>query len=690
MTLAVNTNWTDDKNTGFWFRSNLACQICGKPRCERSRDGYSIKCWRTVNPATGALPLVVRLTEPFKVTAEDMARAEGRKLSIPKGAPEVIDKAILALLTALPVEDADAEAFSARNPDFDGRTEAAREWLTRHRYGSLTGDRAKLLSAIGAAMASVNGVTDGMTVPPLASLFTAARSGSLPPPGLLIPVLDRNGLIINLRLRVREKDDVGRYRWFKGAGVDLHVAMPVGNRVKWDRIWITEGEIKADIACEILGEPVISLPGVTAYHSEAIALAKRMVGEGTVVVAVDSDSATNAQVTSAVRSLGRNLVASGIQTSFALWGTEQKGLDDLLTTGGKPEIVSGREYFDRIANTRIDPSKTQTINTELKQLPNTTGFSGINRKATMAVHSVWKERGGSAKFLRASLCGLWTIREDCSRCLKHEGERRVFAENVVCPHCADLRAITQSASIRALWPERVATASLRHEHASPDEQKSRWKDWKKKILKASRQLKVDGKAVLSRCRWVAGIKSSMVVSSNNEDAKVFSAAGLIACIENRIKISHEVARVCRERSDHVSKQLAVVEQDAFSATSIDKFLEDPWLSRFVSTSAGRTAKKELQWLSASGLREWRASHRDAEAKARGEAPRDPSLSSCCKVAKVCSLHDEDGKLRYSKLGPFRSNDIDQAMQGEVLVVFRPERVAAAAERDRQAAQRPPA
>jgi len=168
-------------------------------------------------------------------------------------------------------------------------------------------------------------------------------------PGLLIPVRDVAGLIVALKVR-RDvvKDDESRYVYMSsrtrknpGApspGSPAHV--PAGISGPCNLVRITEGELKADVATQLSGIPTISFPGVSSWRSILPVLEKLQVR--TVRLAFDADAATNPNVANALQDSSRKLRKIGYAVELERWSIDAgKGIDDLLISGGTPEVLVG-------------------------------------------------------------------------------------------------------------------------------------------------------------------------------------------------------------------------------------------------------------------------------------------------------------------------------------------------------------
>ncbi|WP_406676420.1 DUF3854 domain-containing protein [Neomoorella carbonis] len=158
-------------------------------------------------------------------------------------------------------------------------------------------------------------------------------------PGYFIPIRDAQGRIQALQRRM---DDIrnGKYMLFSGhsdqggcsCGTPAHVARPL--EVKDGRVWITEGQLKADIAAAYLGAVVIGAQGGTSWKPVVPVVLE--LGAKEVVIAYDRDQETNKEVARGKRMLAAELKKLGITVREAIWkarSKEEKGIDDALVAG---------------------------------------------------------------------------------------------------------------------------------------------------------------------------------------------------------------------------------------------------------------------------------------------------------------------------------------------------------------------
>ena len=151
----------------------------------------------------------------------------------------------------------------------------------------------------------------------------------------------------NRRLRLTAIYNLSKYTWFSSrgkeggasSGAPSHVAMP-SSLIDKKRVWITEGALKADIACELLGEIVIGVSGVSNFRSGNLIPTLQQLDVNDVVIAYDADAERNPQVKHHEFQLASLLSAKGYTVYKAQWELHKgKGIDDLLLNGEIPTIT---------------------------------------------------------------------------------------------------------------------------------------------------------------------------------------------------------------------------------------------------------------------------------------------------------------------------------------------------------------
>jgi putative DNA primase/helicase len=112
----------------------------------------------------------------------------------------------------------------------------------------------------------------------------------------------------------------------------VHVANPP-DALRDERIWITEGAIKANVAASRLSAVVVGVPGVAQWHGGLVTADSLGAAKTGLVVAFDGDAATNPQVRASEESLALEALRRGWAVEVARWGTAFKGVDDALVGG---------------------------------------------------------------------------------------------------------------------------------------------------------------------------------------------------------------------------------------------------------------------------------------------------------------------------------------------------------------------
>ena len=153
------------------------------------------------------------------------------------------------------------------------------------------------------------------------------------PPGLLIPVRDREGRIVACQVRP-DDDSRGKYLWLSSSrkpggassGAPCHYAKANGTQ-----LWITEGPLKADLVASRLGQPCLGIAGVANWHS-ALPLLE---DAEEVILAFDQDQPGPAReaVEANARAFAQALVERGMKVHQATWDWSAKGVDDALVAG---------------------------------------------------------------------------------------------------------------------------------------------------------------------------------------------------------------------------------------------------------------------------------------------------------------------------------------------------------------------
>jgi len=168
-------------------------------------------------------------------------------------------------------------------------------------------------------------------------------------PGILIPVKTLWGYISGFQIRydnlpetasMSEKERYRKYTWFYSAdkkdGVSAagcenihHAGFCPGTCI--ERVCLTEGVLKADIAAYISKMPFIGLTGVsnTGRLGEELDALKAL-GTREVYICLDMDYQTNPNVARAMKKITGICRNSRLMTTVVTWPEEFKGIDDFL------------------------------------------------------------------------------------------------------------------------------------------------------------------------------------------------------------------------------------------------------------------------------------------------------------------------------------------------------------------------
>lgn len=309
--------------------SREPCPICGATSwCGVSSDGALVLCKRVEGERQG----VTRDGVTFYVHHLNATVARSTVLSVrpivrERASVDVCDRAYHTMLAQLRLDDADHRALEARGLDADA--------IRTNEYRSLRVEgRARLaravIEAVGEeAAAAVPGIvwhTEGHH-----GWWSLAGS-----PGILVPVRDVHGRVVALKLRRSSLCDGPRYVYLSsakrgGASAANEVHVPLAARALREgaeRLVVTEGELKADVATHLARTPVVSVPGVGSWAS-SVDLAKSW-GASVIAIAFDMDATEKKDVATARRLLCEALRREGLDVQLLRWDRHFKGLDDVL------------------------------------------------------------------------------------------------------------------------------------------------------------------------------------------------------------------------------------------------------------------------------------------------------------------------------------------------------------------------
>lgn len=267
---------------------------------------------------------------------------------------DTLDRAYRLLLDNLELSAAHRDDLRRR-----GLTDAA---IDAGRYRTLPADTSTIALAM---LTGLGGTYDQIP----GCLSTRGRAAHIQArPGLLIPVRDVQGRIVALKVRPYNQQAGGKYQYVTSRskkhpkapspGSPAHV--PLGITGPCDVVRVTEGELKADVTTVLSGIPTVSFPGVASWK-RILPIIKALQAK-TVRLAFDADAATNHQVARALRQCYRHLNQAGYIVELERWPLESgKGIDDLLVSGGAPEVLTGDDARDAVDAHRADDGDEKPI-----------------------------------------------------------------------------------------------------------------------------------------------------------------------------------------------------------------------------------------------------------------------------------------------------------------------------------------
>lgn len=323
----------------------VPCPICGKPdQCSKSEDGL-VCCYRETTVQEG-----YRIAR--RATAKD-GRAYTLYTPLEAWHPKAFKHNTNNLQTAVY-----AHIFKTLPCEIEEVKELQRRGLACDGYGTMPFHNAASRGQIAADLHRMFG--DALFSVPGISKNSPSGKGSKPwlegPEGLLIPILDWEGLIQAVMIRPRLRGDGPKYLFLSsskqgGASATPALHIPAITRARFDgtEIWLTEGALKADAISWKL--PAIATPANNVEPAFAFLAANPLVK---VVLAYDQDDNPQAR-----RITSRNLLKAfdrfpDHDMFLAYWDARQgKGMDDLLAGGNSYAIMTrtqAREYLQPFAD----------------------------------------------------------------------------------------------------------------------------------------------------------------------------------------------------------------------------------------------------------------------------------------------------------------------------------------------------
>jgi hypothetical protein len=343
-----------DDSTKQWQRVSRTnpCPICGRPDwCQNSTDGELAICMRveqgcerTCRDKNGTPMYLHRLADGPRAAAAPDPPTGGAPVE--RADPDTLNAVYDALLGQLPLTVAHREQLRRRDlPDAetDRRLYRTLPVLGRAAKASQLGERfgvEALLSVPGFYYKDKDG----------RKYLTIAGST-----GLLIPVRDAADRIVAVKARRDDAGDGPRYSYlssskYDGPGPGAPVHVPLGVEAPAERVRLTEGELKADVATVLSDTPTISAPGVASWRA-CLPVLHRL-GTKIVLIAFDADAVEKPNVARALSDCYNGLTAEGFGVEAERWPAPHKGIDDSLSAGVAVEVLAGdaaRQFVEEVS-----------------------------------------------------------------------------------------------------------------------------------------------------------------------------------------------------------------------------------------------------------------------------------------------------------------------------------------------------
>jgi len=325
-------------------RPSAPCPICkGTDWCSVSADGAVAKCmraeegsFRTKQDSNGSPYYLHRLDGRADTPAPRVAPP-----GVPtptRADPDTLHGVYSAILAGLPLHKRHRENLRQRGLPDDRIDQGGYGTLPQQGRSRLV---ARLVERFGDDLLGVPGI--------VVRQGNSGRYRTLAGPvGLLIPVRDRAGRIVALKVRRDTADDpTRRYTYVSsadqgGAGSGSPVHVPLGTPKTCERVRLVEGELKTDLCWAFTGEPTLSVPGATNWRPALPEL--EALGARTVRLALDADARENRNVARALDACAAALGEAGYTLELERWElADGKGLDDLLAAGKQPQVLTGED-----------------------------------------------------------------------------------------------------------------------------------------------------------------------------------------------------------------------------------------------------------------------------------------------------------------------------------------------------------
>lgn len=163
--------------------------------------------------------------------------------------------------------------------------------------------------------------------------------------GILIPMMSIDRKIQGFQIRLDNPREGNKYLWFSSknkaqglsSGSPAHITNPLESNSN-PVLYLTEGGLKADIACALSGKSFIGVAGVN-NQSDLPELFRNLkqLGVNRIVDCFDRDCEYNEQVEKARRKLKIKVSKAGLIYTRMSWDNRYKGIDDYMAAHEKRE-----------------------------------------------------------------------------------------------------------------------------------------------------------------------------------------------------------------------------------------------------------------------------------------------------------------------------------------------------------------
>ncbi len=287
------------------------CVACGSDNwCSRATDGSATKCQRVSDGCDYAgedrnhVPFYVfRNVNGNDHSHTISARVAEARPTVERADIATRDEAYRLVLDSLTLSTGHRESLRSRGLD-DAE-------IDQNQY--------RTLDAKGRHAAAVRLMAKYDKLAVAIPGFSSSGFGST---GMLIACRDVDGRIVALRVRRDDAGDGPKYLWVSstktgGAGSGVHCHVALHDAACSASVYLTEGELKADVITSLTGTRAASVPGVSSWRQCIKPL--KAIGARQVILAFDADAKSNEHVALALHDAHEHLSNNGFQVEVAAW-----------------------------------------------------------------------------------------------------------------------------------------------------------------------------------------------------------------------------------------------------------------------------------------------------------------------------------------------------------------------------------